>query len=79
MGRYGACAPDLAAAAKPGEMKLIPGTQILWAELRWAARAEGVVHLEDLLLRRVRLGLFLPQGGRALLPQIRAMCQPELD
>jgi glycerol-3-phosphate dehydrogenase len=79
LGRYGACAPGLAAAAKPGELKMIPGTQILWAELRWAARAEGVVHLEDLLLRRVRLGLFLPQGGRALLPNIRAMCQPELD
>ncbi len=79
LGRYGACAPDLVAAAKPGEMKLIPGTQILWAELRWAARAEGVVHLEDLLLRRVRLGLFLPQGGKALLPKIRAVCQPELD
>jgi glycerol-3-phosphate dehydrogenase len=79
LGRYGAYAPDLVAAAKPGELKMIPGTQILWAELRWGARAEGVVHLEDLLLRRVRLGLFLPKGGAALLPKIRAICQPELD
>lgn len=79
LGRYAANAPALVAAAKPDEMKLIPGTKILWAELRWAARAEGVVHLEDLLLRRVRLGLFLPQGGAALLPKIRAICQPELN
>jgi glycerol-3-phosphate dehydrogenase len=50
----------------------------LWAELRWAARAEAVVHLSDLLLRRVRVGLTLPQGGRSELAQIRALVQPEL-
>ena len=43
-----------------------------------AAHAEGVVHLDDLLLRRVRLGLLLPDGGRAHLPAIRALCQAEL-
>jgi len=49
-----------------------------WAELRWAARAEAVCHLDDLLLRRVRLGLLLPGGGEELLPRVRAICQPEL-
>ena len=78
LGRYAACARDLVSAAKPEEMKLIPGTQTLWAELRWAARAESVVHLDDLLLRRVRIGLFLPGGGADILPQIRALSQPEL-
>jgi len=78
LGRYGADAPALIAAAEPGELDAIPGTQILWAELRWAGRTEGVLHLDDLLLRRVRLGLLLPQGGSALLPQIRAICQKEL-
>lgn len=78
LGRYAANAPALVAAAKPGELEPIPGTQILWAELRWAARAEGVVHLDDLLLRRVRLGLLLPGGGSALLPAFQAICQPEL-
>ena len=43
--------------------RTIPGTETLWAELRWAARAEAVVHLEDLLLRRTRLGLLLRGGG----------------
>lgn len=78
LGRYGADAPMLVAAAQPGELDVIPGTMTLWAELRWAARAEGVVHLDDLLLRRVRLGLLLPDGGESLLPRIRAVCQPEL-
>lgn len=78
LGRYGREASTLLAIAQAGEAETIPGTQILWAELRWAARAEGVMHLEDLLLRRVRLGLVAPHGGRVHLPAIRAICQPEL-
>lgn len=78
LGRYGAAAPALVAAARPGELAEIPGTHVLWAELRWASRAEAVVHLDDLLLRRVRLGLLLPNGGAAILPQVRAICQGEL-
>ncbi|MDZ4164818.1 MAG: glycerol-3-phosphate dehydrogenase/oxidase [Smithellaceae bacterium] len=78
MGHYGKDASALIAAAFPGELEPIPGAKTLWAELRWAARAEGVVHLDDLLLRRVRLGLLLPEGGKAFLPAIRAICQPEL-
>lgn len=78
LGRYGADAAALIQAAQPGELEAIPGVQALWAELRWAARAEAVVHLDDLLLRRVRLGLLLPEGGKAVLPRIRAICQPEL-
>ncbi len=78
LGRYGAHAPELVTAAEAGELALIPGTKTLWAELRWAARAEGVVHLDDLLLRRTRLGLLLPHGAAALLPRIRHICQGEL-
>lgn len=77
-GRYGAAAGELIAAAGPGEMELIPGTQTHWAELRWAARAEAVLHLEDLMLRRTRLGLQLRGGGQTHMPRIRAICQGEL-
>lgn len=56
----------------------IPYTPYLWTEIRQAARAEGVVHLDDLLLRRVRLGLLAQNGGIDLLPRIRAIVQPEL-
>jgi len=77
-GRHGASAGALLAAADEGECEIIPGTETAWAELRWAARAEAVQRLDDLLLRRTRLGLQLKGGGRALLPRIRAICQPEL-
>jgi glycerol-3-phosphate dehydrogenase len=78
VGRYGADAPRLAAAAQPGEFTPIGDGVSLWAELRWAARAEGVVHLDDLLGRRVRLGLLLPQGGLPWLGRIRTVVQSEL-
>jgi glycerol-3-phosphate dehydrogenase len=77
-GRYGLSAQALVTAAEPGELECISGTRFTWAELRWGARAEGVQHLEDLLLRRTRLGLLLPHGGRDYLPRIREICQPEL-
>lgn len=77
-GRYGAAVNDLVAAAQPGELERIPGTTSTWAELRWAARAEGVVHLEDLLSRRLRLALMAPEGGREFLPRIRDICRDEL-
>ncbi len=78
LGRYGREAADLVAAAGPGDLDAIPGTMALWAEVRWAARAEAVAHLDDLLLRRVRLGLLLPRGGTDLMPHIRIIAQPEL-
>ncbi len=56
----------------------IPGTIYLWSELQQAAKAEGVQHLDDLLLRRVRIGLLCPNGGIDLLPRIRTLVQNEL-
>jgi glycerol-3-phosphate dehydrogenase len=78
LGRYGAHAPALVAAAREGELERIPGAATLWAELRWAARSEGVVHLDDLLLRRTRLGLLLPRGGQDILERTGAICRAEL-
>ena len=77
-GRYGVDTPELLNAAKADELHPIGTSPALWAELRWAARSEGVVHLDDLLLRRVRLGLIAPQGGLPLMDRIRAIAQPEL-
>jgi glycerol-3-phosphate dehydrogenase len=78
LGRYGSDAQPLVDSAHAGELSTIAGTETLWAELRWAARAEAVLRLEDLMLRRSRLGLQLRAGGAAILPRIRAICQPEL-
>jgi len=78
MGRYGTEACNLVEAAQEGEMQAIGSSPSLWAELRWAARSEGVVHLDDLLARRVRLNLNLPNGGMKELEKIRKIVQPEL-
>jgi glycerol-3-phosphate dehydrogenase len=78
MGRYGAQACNLVEAAKEGELQAIGPSPSLWAELRWAARNEGVVHLEDLLARRVRLNINLPEGGMGEMEKIRKIAQPEL-
>jgi glycerol-3-phosphate dehydrogenase len=59
-------------------LKTIGDSPSLWAELRWAARAEGVVHLDDLLARRLRLAINLPGGGLNEMAKIRAIVQPEL-
>lgn len=77
-GRYGAQAKALLALAQPGELHTIATTDICWAELRWAARNEQVVHLQDLLLRRTRLGLLVPHGGAELLPHIQMLACAEL-
>jgi glycerol-3-phosphate dehydrogenase len=78
LGRYGLHAADLLRHAQPEELQPVGSSPTLWAELRWAAGHESVVHLDDLLLRRTRLGLLLPEGARAQLPLIRRLCQPEL-
>jgi glycerol-3-phosphate dehydrogenase len=78
LGRYGEQTVALLAAAQTTELQPIGTTTTLWAELRWAARAEGVVHLDDLLLRRTRIGLLLTAGGMSYMERIRAICQAEL-
>lgn len=78
LGRYGTETAGLLLTARPEELEPIPGTVALWAELSWSARVEGVVHLEDLLLRRLRLGLVLEKGGEALMPRVGEICRREL-
>jgi glycerol-3-phosphate dehydrogenase len=77
-GRYGSETADLLKSIQEGDLETISETVILWAELRWAARSEGVVHLDDLLLRRIRLGLISENGGASHMDRIREICQPEL-
>jgi glycerol-3-phosphate dehydrogenase len=76
--RYGCRAQELCAGATDAELQTIPGTNTLWLELVVAARCEAVVHLDDLLLRRTRLGILLPRGGLDHLARIRSLCAPYL-
>lgn len=77
-GRYGSLANQMILTSDPQEMGPVGESLSKWSELRWAARREAVIHLDDLLLRRVRLGLQLPSGGLEHLERIREIVQPEL-
>lgn len=77
-GRYGLAAEAIVTAAKPRDLAIIPGTHTLWAELPYVAEHEQIRHLSDLLLRRVRIGLLTPEGGKAYLKRIRKLCKDAL-
>ncbi|NNF99129.1 MAG: glycerol-3-phosphate dehydrogenase/oxidase [Desulfobacteraceae bacterium] len=77
-GRYGHRAKQLIEEARPEDLTLVPGTTTLWAELPHTAKNESVRHLPDLLLRRVRIGLLITEGGKAHLNRIQQLCQPVL-
>jgi len=77
-GRYGSCAQHVLECATDGDLERIPETDTLWAEIRWAARNEAVMHLEDLMLRRTRLGILLERGGAGLLEKVGDICREEL-
>jgi glycerol-3-phosphate dehydrogenase len=78
LGRYGTLAPQVLETAPLAERQCLPGTGFCLAECRWAIRREAVIHLDDLLLRRTRLGQLLPSGGEALFPALQAMFSEEL-
>ncbi|MFN3928527.1 MAG: glycerol-3-phosphate dehydrogenase/oxidase [Thermoflexus sp.] len=73
--RYGADALLWFLHAPPEEQQPIPRTSSCWAELRWAIAHEAVVHLDDLLLRRTRLGFQLPGGALPFLERHRHRLQ----
>lgn len=78
LGRYGSETAHLLDCAAEGENQPIGDLPNLWSELRWAARSGAVEHLDDLLLRRVRLGSLLPDGASAVIDRVRGIVQPEL-
>jgi glycerol-3-phosphate dehydrogenase len=77
-GRFGFHIAQFLSEAHDDELKTLPDVETLWAELRWALRHEQVQHLDDLLLRRTRLGLLLPRGAQDLLPSMHELCTQEL-
>jgi glycerol-3-phosphate dehydrogenase len=78
LGRYGNNTPILLSEARPEQCQPIAETLFCMAECQWALRYEAVVHLDDLLLRRTRLGMLLPDGGAQLFDQLKNLCRSEL-
>jgi glycerol-3-phosphate dehydrogenase len=77
-GRYGRAAGEIVQNSAPGDLEIIPGTHTLWAELPYVAENESIRHLQDLLLRRVRIGLLTPEGGKKYLKRIQKICRDVL-
>lgn len=77
-GRHGRDLPRLAQLIAELGHETVGNTDTLWAELAFACEAEMVLHLDDLLLRRTRLGLLLARGGEEHFTAIRQLCQPRL-
>lgn len=74
-GRYG-CEAERAAHA--GAHASLTGTPYTLADLLWSAENEAVVHLDDLLSRRLRVSLLLPDRGNALLQTYGSLIQERL-
>lgn len=78
-GRYGSELREMIASAAEPTMSLIPGTETFWFELPWCAAHEDVHHLDDLLLRRTRIGLLIEQGGSGLMERFKQLLQGPLN
>ena len=74
-GRYGNMAESIMNAQEEDDCSFVPGTSTLWCEMAFVATNEHVRHLSDLLLRRVRVGLLLPEGGREHFERIEKLCK----
>jgi len=77
-GRLGEAGAAWVAARSAEERRLLPGTPYALAELRWSMREEQVRRLDDLLMRRTRLGLVAARGAEALLARLEAPCREDL-
>ena len=79
-GFYGRQLDTLLELAHEDDLAYIADSNTIWAEVRFAARYEQVIHLDDLLLRRTRLGLILTNGAMTPLisARLKQICQQEL-
>ena len=71
---YGALTLEFLEKSAKKQLTQISYSRHLWAELVWAVEHEQVQHLDDLLLRRTRLGNVLPQGAIAILDTVKTLC-----
>ncbi len=79
-GFYGLQLDTLLELAHGDDLAYVTDSNTIWAEIRFAVHYEQVIHLDDLLLRRTRLGLILPNGAMTPLisDRLKQICQQEL-
>ncbi len=76
---YGQLAYQFLQQTKPEELNSISYSKCLWADLIWAAKYEQVMHLDDLLFRRTRIGNVLPNGAMDEFNKIKPICLQYLN
>ena len=75
--RLGAAALPCALTTEARSLRpLAEGVDLCAAEVAWHLRFGAVVHLDDLLLRRVRLGMWQPKLCLAVAPRLRRLVRP---
>jgi glycerol-3-phosphate dehydrogenase len=82
LGRYGSLITELLdlIRQRPELGEAIPGAdQYLKAEAVYAVRAEGALHLEDVLVRRTRISFEAPDGGLDAAQTVAELIAGELD
>lgn len=79
LGRYGAYANNILERVKPKELEFIGTSETILEELLWASEHESVVHLDDLLLRRVRIGMLYPKGAKELIQPFSEQLRKALE
>lgn len=62
-------------AALPDDDTALATTDYCLRELRLALTCEAVEHLDDLLLRRTRIGLLLVDGGAEIFDRVETLCR----
>ena len=75
-GRYGSGLARILALVElqPELADKVMTSDTIFAELVYACETQSVAHLDDLLLRRTRLGLVLPKGGASVMDRIKSVC-----
>jgi glycerol-3-phosphate dehydrogenase len=78
--RHGTEAPAVVALGAELDLlrPLVPGRGFLEAEVAWAARRESALSLDDVLARRTRLAMELPDRGAAIAPRVADILGAEL-
>lgn len=79
LGIYGNQIAEFLEFSKEQELIEIEDTSFTWAQLRWSAKYEYVGHLDDLLLRRTRIGNLCASGGADIKEKIKKIVQQELQ
>ncbi len=77
--RLGALAWTACQGADPADLQpLLDGADLTVAEARAHMRYGAVMHLEDLLLRRARFGMWDPALALEIAPRLEALCRAEM-